>query len=179
MVLLTTTKAESDSSPDSIDLLDDPGESIPNGETRGEILSDTIENVEPDKAKGLDATDPNAGLDMDDFSELMESAERSGLVPNVQQIAHYRDREFRLACYDMAFSGIEGIFVGFTAAAKELKQRLVREKQAAESGEIKMSPDEIKAKLAQNRQTIQAVEEARSKFQHVIDGLQVLMREQA
>ena len=79
----------------------------------------------------------------------------------------------------MAFSGIEGIFANFTAAAKELKQRLASEEQAAESGEMKISPEEIKAKLAQNRQTIQAVEEARSKFQHVIDGLQVLMREQA
>ena len=174
MVLLTTTKAESDSYPDSIDLLDDPSEAIPNGETYAENLSETIDNFEPGKEK-----DPDAGLDTDDFSQLMESAQRSGLVPNVQQIAHYRDREFRLACYDMAFAGIEGIFANFTAAAKELKQRLASEEQAAESGEMKISPEEIKAKLAQNRQTIQAVEEARSKFQHVIDGLQVLMREQA
>ena len=86
MVLLTTTKAESDSYPDSIDLLDDPSEAIPNGETYAENLSETIDNFEPGKEK-----DPDAGLDTDDFSQLMESAQRSGLVPNVQQIAHYRD----------------------------------------------------------------------------------------
>ncbi|NND98687.1 MAG: hypothetical protein HKN47_15300 [Pirellulaceae bacterium] len=115
-------------------------------------------------------------LDMGAFSQLMDSAQRSGLVPNADKIANLRDREFRLGRYDMAYSGIEGLFSSFVAAASQRAQKLAREDADIKGGRIKISPKELQAKRMRDRQAEQAVERARSRFQLVMNGLQVLMR---
>ena len=52
-------------------------------------------------------------LDKGAFTQLHDAAQRSGLVPNADVIAHTRDREFRLKDYQKAFQLIEGLFGKF------------------------------------------------------------------
>ena len=66
-------------------------------------------------------------LDKGAFSQLLDAAQRSGLVPNANLIAHTRDREFRLRHYQKAFQVIEGLYGKFSAAAMQREQRLKRE----------------------------------------------------
>jgi hypothetical protein len=137
-----------------------------------------------DTAQSQQATAPPAAelnpeqkfLDMGAFSQLMESAQRSGLVPGADQIGFTRDREFRLGNYDLALQIIEGLFSKFTANAAARKQKLTREEADIAAGRIMISPKDLLAKRARDRAQNQAIERARSRFNRVLDGLRVLIK---
>ncbi len=115
-------------------------------------------------------------LDMGAFSQLMESAQRSGLVPGADQIGFTRDREFRMGNYELTLQVIEGIFSKFTANVAARKQKITREDADIAAGRIKISPKDLLAKRARDRAQDQAIERARSRFNRVLDGLRVLIK---
>ena len=110
------------------------------------------------------------------FSQLLDAAQRSGLVPNADLIAHTRDREFRRKQYQKAFQLIEGLFGKFTAASIQRDQRLRKEEMDIASGKLRISPKKLMEKRARDTAESQLVSRAHSKFLRVLEGLRVLMR---
>lgn len=119
------------------------------------------------------------GLNMGDFSQLMDAAQRSGLVPNAEVIGHLRDREFRLGDYQKALQDMENLFGKFFAAAAQREQRLRREETDIKSGKIKMSARELQQKRARDEADSQRIARARRRFQRVIEGLRMLTSQHA
>ncbi len=115
-------------------------------------------------------------LDIGTFTQLHDAARRSGLVANVDVIAHVRDREFRRCDYQKAFQGIEGAFGKFSVAASQRAQRLRREEVDIASGKLRMSTKELMAKRARDIAETQIVDRARNRFLRVLEGLRVLMQ---
>lgn len=115
-------------------------------------------------------------LDRGSFSQLQDAAQRSGLVPNADVIAHTRDREFRLKDYQKAFQLIEGLFSKFCASATLREQRLRREDLDIASGKIRISPKQLMEKRARDIAENQLVGRARARFLRVLEGLRVMMR---
>lgn len=113
-------------------------------------------------------------LDMGAFSQLLTSAQRCGIVPGADRIAHVRDREFRMGNYDLAFQSIDAMYSSFTSNMNQRIQRLTREDADISSGRKKMSPKDLQAKRARDRIETQEVERARRRFQVVLEGLRVL-----
>lgn len=137
---------------------------------------------EPDAGNSVDSPREGTGrlearevLNMGEFSQLMDAARRSGLVPNADVIAHVRDREFRMGKYQQASQVIEDLFGKFMASAGQRMQRLRREELDIASGKIKMSPKELLAKRAKDTAETQLVDRARNRFQRVMEGLRILM----
>ncbi|TWT98361.1 hypothetical protein [Stieleria varia] len=116
-------------------------------------------------------------LDMGALSQLMDSAQRCGIVPGADQIAYVRDKEFRTGQYDLALQIIESLNGKFVANASARSQRLMREDADIASGRVKMSPKELHAKRLRDRTQDQAIERARSRFNRVLDGLRVLLKQ--
>jgi hypothetical protein len=119
---------------------------------------------------------PDRVLDMGAFTQLMDAAQRSGLVPGADLIARARDREFRMRKYRETSQIIEGMFSKFIAAATQRTQRLRREEMDIASGKLKMSPRDLLAKRARDTAETQNIDRARSRFMRVLEGLRVLMR---
>ncbi len=115
-------------------------------------------------------------LDIGAFSQLLDAAQRCGLVANADLITHVRDREFRRQDYQKAFQVIEVVFGKFSAAATQREQRLRREDLDIASGKVRMSPKKLMEKRARDVAESQRVDRARSKFLRVLEGLRVLMR---
>jgi len=114
-------------------------------------------------------------LDMGAFGQLLSAAQRSGMVSGADQIAHVRDREFRLGKYDLAFQAIDALYGRFSASASQRTQRLSREDAEIGAGRIKISPKDLQAKRARDRQQTQEIERANRRFQVVLEGLRILM----
>ncbi len=114
-------------------------------------------------------------LDIGAFSQLLTSAQRSGLVPGAEQIGHVRDREFQMGKYDLAFQTIESLHAQFTSNSNQRVQRLIREDAEIANGQVKISPKDLQAKRARERLEGQEIERARRRFQVVVEGLRVLM----
>ena len=114
-------------------------------------------------------------LDRGAFSQLLTSAQRSGLVPAADQIGHVRDREFRMGKYDKAFILIDALFSQFTGSSNQRAQQLIREDADIASGRIKISPKDLVAKRSRDRTQTQEVERARRRFQVVLEGLRRLI----
>jgi hypothetical protein len=125
------------------------------------------EDEVPDERAGL-------GLNMGDFSQLMEAAQRSGLVPNGDAIAHLRDREFRIGDYQKALQDLEAIYAKFTASAGQRQQRLRREELDIKSGKLQMSARDLLQKRERDEAENQHIGRARRRFQRVIEGLRML-----
>ena len=177
MVLLTSLNeasyessgsAASELTGDSPSLRDEDAQPSPVQESGSVDLDHEEANLEG-------AVDPGKVLDMGAFSQLMDSAQRSGLVPGADLIAQIRDREFRTGKYDKAYAGIEGLFSAFSSAASQRTQRLAREEQEIKNGKMKISPKDLLAKRAKDRKEDQEIERARNRFQRVLNGLQVLV----
>ena len=115
-------------------------------------------------------------LDKGAFTQLHDAAQRSGLVPNADVIAHARDREFRLKDFQKAFQLIEGLFGKFCGATTLREQRLRREELDIASGKVRISPKQLMEKRARDTAETQLVERARHKFLRVLEGLRVMMR---
>ena len=117
-------------------------------------------------------------LDLGSFSQLLTSAQRSGLVPNADQIGYVRDKEFRLGIYDKAFQSIDMMHNRFLADAGQRQARLTREDVDIAAGRIKISPRELQAKRARDRMQTQEIDRAKRRFQVVLEGLRILMNHQ-
>ena len=126
--------------------------------------------------KLTDNSERDKVLDFGAFTQLMDAALRSGLVPGADQIAQIRDREFRLGHYQKASQLIEGMFSKFMAAAIQRTQRLRREETAIASGRVKMSPKDLQAKRARDSAETRLVDRARNRFMRVLEGLRILMQ---
>ncbi|WP_417739651.1 hypothetical protein [Rosistilla oblonga] len=117
-------------------------------------------------------------LDKGAFSQLADAANRSGICPGADLIAHVRDRDFRLGNFQDALQTMEGIYGKFTAAAASRTAQLRQEDAAIQSGRVKMSPKDLAAKRARDAAQNQLVERARNRFSRVLDGLRVLLRKE-
>lgn len=115
-------------------------------------------------------------LDVGAFTQLLDSAHRSGMLPESDQIAHVRDREFRRGHFQKALLTMEGLQGKFSAAAAMKQAEIRREDAAIASGRIKMSPKDLQAKRMRDQASSQAIERARSRFSRVLDGLRILAR---
>jgi hypothetical protein len=115
-------------------------------------------------------------LDTGAFSQLLDAAQRCGLVANADMISYVRDREFRRRDYQKAFQVLEVLFGKFSAAATQRDQRLRREDTDIASGKLRMSPKQLMEKRARDIAETQLVDRARNKFLRVLEGLRVLMR---
>lgn len=115
-------------------------------------------------------------LDVGAFTQLLDSAHRSGMLPESDQIAHVRDREFRRGHFQKALLTMEGLQGKFSAAATMKQAEIRREDAAIASGRIKMSPKDLQAKRMRDQAASQAIERARSRFSRVLDGLRILAR---
>jgi hypothetical protein len=137
-------------------------------------LAGSPEDVQ--QANLLDIRARDAVLDVGAFTQLMDAASRCRLVPGADQIAHLRDREFRLGKYQEASRAIEGMSNQFIAAATQRAQRVRREEMDIASGKVKMAPRDLQAKRARDIAETQLVERARNRFMRVMEGLRILMR---
>ena len=114
-------------------------------------------------------------LDLGSFSQLLTSAQRSGLVPNADQVGYVRDKEFRLGHFDKAFQSIDIMHNRFLASAAQRLSRLSREDADIAAGRIKISPRELQAKRSRDRTQTQEIDRAKRRFQVVLEGLRILM----
>lgn len=121
----------------------------------------------------VESADKNV-LDMGAFSQLLSSAQRSGLLPSADQIGFVRDREFRKGHYDRAFQAIDGMYRQLMSAAGQRTQRLAREDAEIAAGRIKISPKDLQAKRSRDRVQTQEIERTKRRFQVVLEGLRVL-----
>jgi hypothetical protein len=129
-----------------------------------------------DNGDSKDDSSPNNIIDMAAFSQLLTAAQRSGLVSGADQIGHIRDREFQQGKFDLAFQAMDSIFSRFMASANQRAQRLRQEDADIANGRLKISPKDLLAKRARDRAQTQEVDRAQRRFQVVIEGLRVLMK---
>lgn len=113
----------------------------------------------------------NGSLDTSAFSQLLTSAHRCGLVPDADQIANVRDREFRKGQFDLALQAIESLHSRFSGAASGRTQRLTREDADIAAGRVRISPKELAAKRSRDRSQTQEIDRAGRRFQIVVEGL--------
>lgn len=114
-------------------------------------------------------------IDMGSFTQLLAAAQQSELLPNTDQIAHVRDREFRTGKNQRALAIIDRLSVKLNLAATQRQQKLRAEETAYKSGVLKMSPKEWQLKKQHDTLQTQKIERARRHFTRVLDGLRILM----
>ena len=126
--------------------------------------------------KAFDPAERDRIIDIGAFSQLIDSAQRSGLVPGIATIIQVRDCEFRLGRHLQALQLMETQFQGFVGRASQRTQRLAREEADIASGRLRLSPKELQAKRLRDSQQTQHVERARTKFQRVMEGLRTVVQ---
>jgi len=126
--------------------------------------------------KAFDPAERDRIIDVGAFSQLVDAAQRSGLVPGIATIIQVRDCEFRLGRHLQALQLMETQFQGFVGRASQRAQRLAREEADIASGRLRMSPKELQAKRLRDSQQTQHVERARTKFQRVLEGLRTIVQ---
>ncbi|HLA84086.1 MAG TPA: hypothetical protein VJL29_04770 [Thermoguttaceae bacterium] len=114
-------------------------------------------------------------IEMGSFTQLLTAAQNCGIVPGADQIGHVRDCEYRAGSYQIAFEGIERLYVGFKQAADARVQRLRREEVDYKSGVLKMSVKEWQKKKHRDIVQTNLIERASRHFVRVLDGLRTLM----
>ncbi|MEI7459095.1 MAG: hypothetical protein WCK15_06785 [Pirellula sp.] len=114
-------------------------------------------------------------LDVGAFSQLLDAAQRSGIVPGSGVIIQVRDCEFRLGRFNKGLQMMETLYTTFIAAESQRNQRLQREEAEIASGRKKISPKDLQAKRAQDNQTTQVVDRTKVRFQRVLEGLRGLL----
>ncbi len=115
-------------------------------------------------------------LDSGAFSQLVDAAQRSGIVPGIGIIIQVRDCEFRLGKYHQALQLIESLLSSFVGSATQRTQRLKREEQDIASGRVKISPKDLQAKRARDNKATESVERARMKFTRVLEGIRGIIQ---
>ena len=126
--------------------------------------------------KPVDPAERDQILDVGSLSQLIDAAQRTGLVPGVATIIQVRDCEFRLGRYQQALQLIESQFQSFQGRAAQRAQQLAREDLDIAAGRIKMSGRELQIKRQRDRQQTQAVDRARTRFSRVLEGLRTLVK---
>jgi hypothetical protein len=126
--------------------------------------------------KPVDPAERDQILDVGSLSQLIDAAQRSGLVPGIATIIQVRDCEFRLGRYQQALQLIESQFQSFQGRAAQRTQQLAREDLDIASGRIKMSGRELQIKRQRDRQQTQAIDRARTRFSRVLEGLRMLVK---
>lgn len=126
--------------------------------------------------KPLDLTERDQILDIGGFSQLVDAAQRSGLMTGVAMIIQVRDCEFRLGRHVQAMNLMEAMFQGFAGRATQRTQRLAREDADIASGRLKLSPKELQAKRLRDNQQTQSIERARTRFSRVVEGLRTIVQ---
>ena len=126
--------------------------------------------------KTVDPAERDQILDVGTISQLIDAAQRTGLVPGIATIIQVRDCEFRLGRYQQALQLIESQFQGFQGRAAQRTQQLAREDLDIASGRIKMSGRELQIKRQRDRQQTQAIDRARTRFSRVLEGLRMLVK---
>jgi len=114
-------------------------------------------------------------LDVGAFSQLLDAAQRSGIVPGSGVIIQVRDCEYRLGRYNKGLQMMETLYTTFIGAESQRNQRLQREEAEIASGRKKISPKDLLAKRAQDNQTTQVVDRTKVRFQRVLEGLRGLL----
>ncbi len=114
-------------------------------------------------------------LDVGAFSQLLDAAQRSGIVPGSGLIIQVRDCEFRLGRFNKGLQMMETLYTTFIGAESQRNQRLQREEAEIASGRKKISPKDLLAKRAQDNQTTQVVDRTKVRFQRVLEGLRGLL----
>jgi hypothetical protein len=114
-------------------------------------------------------------LDVGAFSQLLDAAQRSGIVPGSGVIIQVRDCEFRLGRYNKGLQMMETLYTTFIGAESQRNQRLQREEAEIASGRKKISPKDLLAKRAKDNQTTQVVDRTKVRFQRVLEGLRGLL----
>ena len=114
-------------------------------------------------------------LDVGAFSQLLDAAQRSGIVPGSGVIIQVRDCEFRLGRFNKGLQMMETLYTTFIGAESQRNQRLQREEAEIASGRKKISPKDLLAKRAQDNQTTQVVDRTKVRFQRVLEGLRGLL----
>jgi hypothetical protein len=134
------------------------------------------------KLPGRDRSDENSDtaerdkiLDVGAFSQLLDAAQRSGIVPGSGLIIQVRDCEFRLGRFNKGLQMMETLYTTFIGAESQRNQRLQREEAEIASGRKKISPKDLLAKRAQDNQTTQVVDRTKVRFQRVLEGLRGLL----
>ncbi len=115
-------------------------------------------------------------LDTGAFSQLVDAAQRSGIVPGIGIIIQVRDCEFRLGKYHQALQLIESLLSSFVGSATQRSQRLKREEQDIACGRVKMSPKDLQAKRARDNKATECVERAKMKFTRVLEGIRGIIQ---
>lgn len=126
--------------------------------------------------KALDLAERDRVLDVGGFSQLIEAAQRTGLVPGIATIIQVRDCEFRLGKHLQALQLMESQFQAFSIKAGQRTQQIAREDLDIASGRIKMSSRELQTKRLRDRQQVQAIERARTRFLRVVEGLRTIVQ---
>jgi len=114
-------------------------------------------------------------LDAGAFSQLIDAAQRSGIVPGIAMIIQVRDCEFRLGKYHQALQLIESLLSAFVGSATQRIQRLKREEQDISSGRVKMSPKDMQAKRARDNKESELIERTRTRFTRVLEGIRAII----
>lgn len=128
------------------------------------------------RPKALDVAARDQILDVGGFSQLIEAAQRTGLVPGIATIIQVRDCEFRLGRHLQALQLMESQWQAFSIKASQRTQQIAREDQDIASGRIKMSPRELQVKRQRDRQQTQAIDRARTRFLRVVEGLRTIVQ---
>ena len=122
-----------------------------------------------------DTADRDKILDMGAFTQLLDSAQRSGIVPGSGIIIQVRDCEYRLGRYNKALQMMETLYTSFVGAEMQRNQRLQIEENEIASGRKKMTQRDLQAKRIRDNQNTQAIERAKVRFQRVLEGLRGLL----
>lgn len=126
--------------------------------------------------KTADTSERDRILDVGSFSQLIDAAQRTGLVTGIATIIQVRDCEFRLGKHLQALQLMESQWQAFAIRASQRTQQIAREEQDIASGRIRMSPRELQSKRQRDRQQTQAIDRARTRFLRVVEGLRTLVQ---
>lgn len=131
-------------------------------------------DVEPVPAES-GRTYADAAVDVGMLSQLLLSAQQSGMVPAAEQIAEVRDREFRAGRHQAALDVIERLYIRFSQEMSQRQQRLRTEEMDYRSGKLTMTPKEWQAKKQRDMRQTQLIDQARRDFSRVLGGLRLLI----
>ncbi len=135
-----------------------------------------LQNQNPSEdASKLSIQERDQILDAGAFSQLIDAAQRSGIVPGIALIIQVRDCEFRLGKYHQALQLIESLLSAFVGSATQRTQRLKREEQEIASGRVKMSPKDMQAKRARDNKDSELIERTKTRFTRVLEGIRAII----
>lgn len=144
-------------------------------EDLNQAIPELLNQNPPEYSSKLSIQQRDQILDAGAFSQLIDAAQRSGIVPGIAMIIQIRDCEFRLGKYHQALQLIESLLSAFVGSATQRTQRLKREEQDIASGRVKMSPKDMQAKRARDNKESELIERTRTRFTRVLEGIRAII----